>query len=181
VEEDNNEGLAIGGPLVCKCWSVVHQALQDCLAIDAIPPSLLPFQECLPIDRGCAISRDVLGGGFVVVVDHKTHVPNQGNILRPILGIEDKVRNFFATLVNCNSSGGRFGRSRILPKLIKWPLLFNLNPLLRSLEEAGDSAALEKNGDKPLPPMGCHITAKGDEIINTPARFGVDKGHGNVF
>ena len=40
---------------------------------------------------------------------------------------------------------------------------------------------LQKNGDKPLPPMGHHITANGDEIINTPARLGVDKSLGNVL
>jgi hypothetical protein len=98
------------------------------------------------------------------------------------LGVEDKVRNFFAILVDCSSGGGRFGRGRILPKLIERPLLFHLKPLLRSVEEAWDSAAPKKNGDKPLPPTGCHITAKGDEIIDTPAQFGgVDKGRGNVL
>ncbi len=126
-------------------------------------------------------TRDILGGGFAVVVDHETHVPNEVNILCPILGIEDKVCNFFAILVDCNSGGGRFGWSCILPKLIERPLLFHLNPSLRSVEEAGDSAAPKKNGDKPLPPMGCHITAKSNEIIDTPARFGVDKGRGNVL
>jgi hypothetical protein len=49
------------------------------------------------------------------------------------------------------------------------------------MEEAGDSAAPNENGDKRLPPMGRHITANGNEIINTPARFGVDKGRGNVL
>jgi hypothetical protein len=120
-------------------------------------------------------------GGFVIIVDHKTHVPNKVDILRPILGIEDKVHNFFAIFVNCNSGGGRFGRSCILPKLIEQPLIFHLNPSLRSMEEAGDSAAPKKNGDKPLPPMGRHITAKGDEIINTPALFVVVKGRSNIL
>jgi len=49
------------------------------------------------------------------------------------------------------------------------------------MEEAGDSAAPKENGDKRLPPMGCHITANGNEIINTPGRIGVDKGCGNVL
>ncbi len=84
-------------------------------------------------------------------------------------------------LVDCNSGGRRFSRSHILPKLIKRPLLFHLNPSLHSVEEARDSAAPKKNGDKPLPPTGCHITANGDEIIDMPARFGVDKGRGNVL
>jgi hypothetical protein len=49
------------------------------------------------------------------------------------------------------------------------------------MEEAGDSAASKENGDKRLPLTGRHITANGNEIINTPARFGVDKGCGNVL
>jgi hypothetical protein len=49
------------------------------------------------------------------------------------------------------------------------------------MEEAGDSAALKENGDKLLPPTGRHITANDNDIINTPTRFGVDKGCGNVL
>jgi hypothetical protein len=49
------------------------------------------------------------------------------------------------------------------------------------MEEVGDSAAPKENGDKRHPPTGRHVTANGNEIINTPARFGVDKGCGNVL
>jgi hypothetical protein len=100
---------------------------------------------------------------------------------RPILCVEDKVRNVFSPLVDIDSGCGRFGWSRMLPKLIRWPLFYHLNPSLRSMEEAGDSAAPKENGDKRLPPTGRHITANGNEIINTPARSGVDKGFGNVL
>jgi hypothetical protein len=155
--------------------------LQHCTAINAIPPPLLPFQECPPIDRGCVASRNILRGGFIVVVDLETHVPNEGDIFRPILCVEDKVRNVFSPLIDIDSGGGHFGWSHILPKLIRWPLFFHLNPSLCSMEEAGDSAASKENGDKRLPPAGCHITANGNEIINTPARFGIDKGCGNVL
>ena len=134
-----------------------------------------------PIDRGCVASRNILRGGFIVVIDLKTHVPNEGIIFRLILCVEDKFHIFFSPLVDIDSGGGRFGWSRILPKLIRWPLFFHLNPSLRSMEEAGDSAAPKENGDKRLPPTGRHITANGNEIINTPARFGVDKGRGNVL
>jgi len=156
--------------------------LQHCTAINAVPPPLLPFQEFPPIDRGCVVRRNVLGGGFVVVVDFETHIANERNIFRPILGVEDEVRNVFSPFVDKDSGDGRFGRSsRVLPKQIGRPLFFNLDPSLRSMEEAGDSAATKKNGDKPLPPTRRHITANGNEIINAPARIGVDKGFGNVL
>jgi len=80
-----------------------------------------------------------------VVVDLETHAPNEGDIFCPILCIEDKVRNFFSLLVDIDSGGGCFSWSRILPKLIRWPLFFYLNPLLHSMYEAGDSAALKEN------------------------------------
>jgi hypothetical protein len=48
------------------------------------------------------------------------------------------------------------------------------------MEEAGDSAAPKENGDKCLPTTGRHITANGNEIFNTLAQFGVDKGCSNV-
>ena len=112
VEEDFNDGTALGGPIICKCWSVVHEALQHCTAINAISPPLLPLQECPPIDWGCIASRNILRGGFVVVVDLETHVPNEGNIFRPILCIEDKVCNVFSPLVDIDSGGGR--RRRVL-------------------------------------------------------------------
>jgi len=135
-----------------------------------------------PIDRGCVGRRNVLGGGFVVVVDFETHIANERNIFRPILRVEDEVCNVFSPLVDIDSGGsGRFGRSRVLPKQIGRPLFFNLDPSLRSMEEAGDSVAPKKNGDKPLPPTRRHITANGNEIINAPARIGVDKGFGNVL
>jgi hypothetical protein len=134
-----------------------------------------------PIDRGCVASRNILRGGFIVVVDLETHVPNEGDIFCPILCMEDKVRNVFSPLVDIDSGGSRFGWSHILPKLIRWPLFFHLNPSLRSMMEAGDSAASKENGDKRLPPTGRHITANDNEIINMPARFGVDKGCGNVI
>jgi hypothetical protein len=136
-----------------------------------------------PPDRGRCIKQrwDVLGGRFIVVVNLKPHVLNEGDILRPILGMEDKVRNFFSLLVNCDGGGGCFGCRQFPPKLIKRPLLFYPNPSLRSVEEAGDSAAPEKNGDKPLPPTGRHITANGNEIINAPAQLGVDESRSNVL
>jgi hypothetical protein len=62
-----------------------------------------------PIDRGCVASRNILRGGFVVVVDLKTHVLNKGDIFRPVLCVEDKVQNFFSPLVSIDSGGGRFG------------------------------------------------------------------------
>jgi hypothetical protein len=144
-------------------------------------PHSCPSKSAPPIDRGCVTRRNILRGEFVLVVDLETHVPNKGNIFRPILCIEDKVRNFFSPLVDIDCRGGRFGWSCILPKLIRWPLFFHLNLSLRSMEEAGDSAAPKENGDKRLPPTGRHITSNGNEIINTPARFGVDKGWGNVL
>ena len=154
MQEDFNEGLALGGPIVCKRWSVVHRALQHCTAINAVPPPLLPFQECPPIDRGCVVRRNVLGGGFVVVVNFETHIANERNIFCPILGVEDEVRNVFSPFVDIDSGGGgRFGRwSRVLPKLIGRPLLFNLDPSLRSMEEAGNSAAPKKMETNLLPP-----------------------------
>ncbi len=76
--------------------------------------------------------------------------------------------------------GGRFGCRRFPPNLAG-SLLFHPNPSLRSVEEAGDSAAPKNNGDEPLPSTGRHITANGDEIINAPARLGVDKSRGNVL
>jgi hypothetical protein len=80
VEEDFHEGIAVGGPIMCKCWFIVHRALKHCMVIDAVPPPLLPFQECPPIDRGCVATRNILRGWFIVIVDLKTHVPNEGNI-----------------------------------------------------------------------------------------------------
>jgi hypothetical protein len=53
--------------------------------------------------------------------------------------LKTKSAIFFSPLVDIDSGGGRFGWSRILPKLIRWPLFFHLNPSLRSMEEAGDS------------------------------------------
>jgi hypothetical protein len=150
------------------------------MVINAVPPPLLPFQEYPSIDRGCVGVRNILRGGIVVVVDLETHVPNEGNIFRPILRVEDKVRNVFSPLVDIGG-GWRFGWSRILPKLIRWPFFFYLNPSLRRMEEAGDSAAPKENGDERLPPTGRRFTANGSEILNTPARLGVDKGCCNVL
>ena len=122
VDKDVNKRLLIRGPLVCKRWSVVHRALQDCSVIDAVP------SPCLPFKGGGAKQRwDVLEGRLVVVVDLEAHVLNEGNILRPILGMEDEVHDFFSPLVNCDGGGGRFGCRRFPPNLAG-SMLFQPNP-----------------------------------------------------
>ena len=62
----------------------------------------LPFEEVLPPDRGWFAKQcwDVLRGRIVVVINLKAHASNKGNILHPILGMEDKVRNCLSLLVN---------------------------------------------------------------------------------
>ncbi len=118
------------------------------------PRSMPNHPHVPPIDRGWCAKQcwDVLGGQFVVVVDLEAHVLNEGDILRPILGGEDKGRDCFSLLVNCDSGGRRFGCRQFPPKLIERPLLFHPNPSLCSMEEAGDSAAPKKMETNLFPP-----------------------------
>jgi hypothetical protein len=116
VHKNLDVGLLIGGLLVQEHGSIVHQALHNVLAINAIPPPLLPFKKFPTVDTGRRIEQcgDVLGGGVVVVVYFEPHVSNLGNVLHPISCMVDNVGNFFALLVDRHSGGGCFGDGLIL-------------------------------------------------------------------
>ena len=92
--------------------------LQNCSVIDAVPCPWLPFKDAPPLDRGQCAKHcwDALGGQFVVVVDLKAHVLNEGDILHPILGVEDKFCDFFFLLVNCDGGSEHFGCRQFPPR-----------------------------------------------------------------
>ncbi len=116
----------------------------------------------------------------LVVIDLEAHVSNEGDILHPILGVEDKVRNFFSLLVNCDSGGGCFGCRQFPPKLIERPCSSTLTHRSTAWRMPG-IVLLRKKWRETSSLHGSSHTADGDEIINTPARLGVDESLGNLL
>ena len=108
-EEDLQERLPLGSPSVCERRAVVHRSPERGLLVDPIPSPLLPFVETPPPQPTQRLigRQDVLRGGFVVIVDLETHRLNEGNIFRPILCVENEVRNRHVLLVRDDRRGGR--------------------------------------------------------------------------
>ena len=116
---------------------------------------------------------------IVVIVDLETHRPNEGDIFRLILGIENEVRDWLVRLVWDDRSGGR-RCLRLLPSPnLAGSLLEHHRPSLGRMEPAGDGVASIKNRHERLPPPSCHLTTNGDEVIEPLVLHGVEDRLGN--
>ena len=179
MEEDLQERLPLGSPSICERRPVVHRSPERGPLVDPIPSPLLPFVEPPPQPKQRRIGhRDVLRGGFVVIVDLETHCPNEGDIFRPILGIENEVRDRLVRLVRDDRSGGR--RCLRLPSPnLAGSLLEHRRPSLGRMEPAGDGVASIKNRHERLPPPSRHLTTNGDEVIEPLVLHGVEDRLGN--
>lgn len=106
---------------------------------DPVRSPLLPFVKTPSQPKQKLVIRwDVLGGGFIVVVDLETHRPNEGNIFHPILGIiEKEVRD---RLIWGDRSGG-CGRISPPPTNLAGSLLEHSCQSLGRMEHAGDGFA----------------------------------------
>jgi hypothetical protein len=124
--------------------------------------------------------RDVLGGRFIVVIDLEPHVSDEAMSSARFCAWNMKSAiSSPCSLIAVAAAGASVPRT-IVPHLILRPMLLDPHPSLGSMEEARDRAAPEENGDKLLS-LRRYITANGDEIVDSPARFRVDEGLGNAL
>jgi hypothetical protein len=125
-------------------------------------PSLRPPPQ--PKQR-LVVGRDVLGGGFVVIVHLESHDPNKGNVFCPILGLENEVCNLLARLVCCSRSEDRGRQTRLIPNKAVFPLLEHRCPFFSTTYKAGERRTPEEIGLNRLPLPPYHLTPNGNEIL----------------
>jgi len=86
------------GPLYIKPCKIAWRSMPS-------HPHICPSKRSPPLTWGRCAKQcwDILRGRFVVVIDLEAHVLNKDYVHCPILGMEDKVCDFFSLLAVDNS------------------------------------------------------------------------------
>ena len=137
----------MGDPAILK-GRIIHILCYHSTAIDDIPPPRLSLKQCFI--RRSVNQKNIIGRWFHAIIKIKTLIPDKGNVLCPIGGVENAILNMVPWR---RWWGGRimdiwWRRVRLFVKeAFSWPLITERREPLVTMESLpGNGNGREENG-----------------------------------